>query len=356
MFDESQMPDVIRVLERREASLWHACQLIDLAAYLRMGGIGSRAALERTGLPFTSMQTDAIDRVFCSLDDIGHGFAAGWAMTPNVSGPIALQLAPSVLTEVTDAGFCLRSAAAPGFDVARDSLSDVDLLDELFWYEADAGFPRSTWIRFDDHLREAFGSRDASAVEVLLSPRRSGMLDLRHVVAVWVDPVEIDDRQLIDVVSGLCDELGVALRIRHRTMVEPSRLDLWHDIVRLLEDGEKPLIQVMNRADASPAFREWAAEMQASGRSWIWERFARYLHQGTLRYLVVSCAKSERAAPDEDRGFWSKSRRTQSATATAAPASSVQTVRGCGHLAQPWDGGTCYACIGRSRSAWRYDG
>jgi hypothetical protein len=116
VFDESNIPDAVRVLERREASIWHACQLIDLAAYLRSGGIGSR------------------DRVVCDLDDISHGFAAGWAMMPNSSGPIALQLAPSVLTDASQAAFCLRSAMTSGFDPARDSLADPRLIDELFWF------------------------------------------------------------------------------------------------------------------------------------------------------------------------------------------------------------------------------
>jgi hypothetical protein len=357
VFDESKIPDAVRLLERREASLWHACQLIDLAAYLRLGGIGSRAALERAGHGFTSLLSDAPDRhggqwerVVCSLDDVGHGFAAGWAATPNVFGPITLQLAPSVMTDATEAAFCLRSSTSPGFDPTTDALSDVSLVDELFWHQADAGFPRSTWLRFGDHLPQAYGLRDASAVEVLLTPARAVGLDLRHVVAVWIDPVHVRDLQLIDVVSGLCDELGVALRIRRRTMIDPGRREVWADIVTFLRDGEKPLVQVLNRADASAAFRTWAAEMQANGRSWIWERFARHLVQGTLRYLAV--ARAAGVPIDEDRGFWSKSRR--SATLVAPPAL-AEAVRACGHLVQPGDGGTCYACIGRTRSPWRYD-
>ena len=98
MFDESSIPDAVHLLERRDASLWHACQLVDLAAYLRLGGIGSAEALERRGPGRTSAPTDGEgtlrDRILCSLDDIGHGFAAGWALTPNISGPVTLQLAP----------------------------------------------------------------------------------------------------------------------------------------------------------------------------------------------------------------------------------------------------------------------
>ena len=144
-------------------------------------------------------------------------------------------------------------------------------------------------------------------------------------------------------------------------MIEPSRADIWADATRLLHDGEVPLMQLVNRADASPAFRAWALEMQSSGRSWIWERFARRVYAGTLRQLAVARSGVER--PPGDGGFWSRSRRVQSgqvgassATVTATrtlPNAVVDVARACGHRLQPWEDGTCYACLGDSRSAWR---
>ena len=353
MFDESKLPDVVALLERREASLWHACQLLELAAYLRMGGIGSRLAMPASGLPERPGQAEANARILFHLDDIAHGFAAGWATTPALLGPITLQLAPAVLTDASQAAFTLRSSLSTSLETGSHSLSDPRTVDELFWYESGIGFPRSTWMRFGDHLQGNFGGRDASSVDVLVTPRQA-MVGLGHLVAVWVDPLELDGVQLIDVVSGLCDELGIAVRIRRRTLVEPVRRRIWRDIAQLLCDGPLPLLQLVNRVDASASFRSWARKTMRAGRADAWEQLARRLYDGTLRPLAAAAA----GEPHQD-GFWSRARR-QSAVLEERGGRSVATLtraepaRACGHAVQAWDDGICYACLGRARSTWRY--
>jgi hypothetical protein len=180
------------------------------------------------------------------------------------------------------------------------------------------------------------------------------VLDFRHVVAVWVDPVVLGDRQLIDVVQGLADQFKIPVRIRRRTLLQRSRFQVWQDIVRLLVDGEKPLIQLVNRADASPAFREWAQSVNAARQAWLWDRFARYLYHGTLRYLTpvradVGSARVEVAEYPEVAGS------VAHGLARVAERTTNSSVRACGHLVQTWDNGTCYACVGAKRSQWRYD-
>ena len=340
MFDESSIPGVVRILERRQASLWHACQLIDLAAHLHDG---------------------RWHRIRCVLDDVGHEFAAGRSLTPNPDGPIVLQLAPAILADAAQVEFSLGGAG---------SLSDPGTIDGLFQYEAAAGFPWSTRVAFGERLSDAFGSSETSPIDVRLAPRRA-TLNLRHVVAVWVDPVTAGEAQLIDAVAGLAESAGVALRIRRRTLLTPARRDIWADFARLLGDGERPLIQLMNRADASAALRDWAGEMHASHREWPWGRFARRLREGTLRYL----AAPQEAAPvrDDDTrediealaGFWSATRRANAKgtrraaprpASTLAPPLDPPRVRACGHPARAWDKGVCWTCIGRSRARWRYEG
>jgi hypothetical protein len=368
VFDESSIPGVVRILERRQASLWHACQLIDLAAYLQLRGIASRDVLDRNDLTSTPMASAGSDRrdghgdrVVCSLDDIGHEFAAGWSTTPNLSGPIVLQLAPAALLDATQVDVSLGTTA---------SLTDPDTVDSLFQYDATADFPRSTRIAFGERLRDAFGTCETSSVDVRLVPRRA-QLGLRHVVAVWVDPVTIGDAQLIDAVAGLAESSGVALRIRRRTLLTPARGEIWGDIVRLVGDGERPLIQLQNRVDASAAFRDWARELHASRPEWPWDRFVRHLREGTLRYLAPPRPAPSvgefgaRADIGAHVGFWSATRRANAkgtrtaaprAASTAAPPLDPPRVRACGHPARTWDKGVCWTCIGRSRARWRYEG
>lgn len=372
VFDASSIQDVVHVLAQRQASVWHACQLTDYDAYLRLGGIASRAALERANLSFTELMSDPIDRhnghwdrIFLSLEDIGQGFARGWNMHPNVFGPIALQIRPGALTEAVSAQICLRPPSSPGFDPESDLVETLDGVDQLFLNKADADFPWSTHVRFGSHLQEAFSNANASTAEMLIS-RSDGLVDLAEVVAVWVDPVVIGDQQLIDVVDGLAQQHGVPLRIRRRTLLEGSRYQVWRDIACLLADGERPLIQLVNRHDASPAFREWGATMMQRGLGWMWDRFARYLYNGTLAPMGAGFDTGSGEPPRQPVPVPSgppshvpgdrMAARVGSATApVSTERRATQSVRSCGHLVQPWDGGTCYACVGATRSAWRYD-
>ncbi|HET8586418.1 MAG TPA: hypothetical protein VFM74_00950 [Candidatus Limnocylindria bacterium] len=373
VFDEAAIGGLVSLLERREASLWHACQLIDLAAYLQVGGIAARSELARRDLACTPLASDQADRdsghwdkVPFNLDDIGQGFAAGWRMTPNVFGPIVLQVSPSALTDATDASVTLRSPSAAGFDPQRDEVGDADVVDTLFLHDAEMGFPLSSFVLYGERLRAAVGVEEGRTIEVFATPRR-GQLSLRHVVAIWVDPVEIaSGTQLIDVVSGLAEYVGVPLRIRPRTRLDAERRRVWRDIVHVLEDGERPLRQVVNRADVSAAFRMWARNIDAAGLDWMWGRFGAYLCAGTLRYLRASQADVIAAADGQvEAGFWSAARRARAGFGTAMLAAAAErvasaeearpAVRACGHLAQSWDSGVCYVCIGRTRSRWRYE-
>jgi hypothetical protein len=389
VFDEAAIGGLVSLLERREASLWHACQLIDLAAYLHVGGIAARSELARRDLACTPLASDQADRdnghwdkVFFNLDDIGQGFAAGWRMTPNVFGPIVLQVAPSALTDATDAAVSLRSPSATVFDADRDLLTDADVLDTLFLHDAEIGFPLSSFVLYGERLRTAVGVEEGRTIEVFATPRR-GRLDLRHVVAVWVDPVEIDGTHLIDVVSGLAEYVGVPLRIRPRTRLDADRRQVWRDIAHVLEDGEKPLLHLVNRADVSPAFATWARQIHAAGLDWVWKRFTSYLCAGTLRYLRASESTQSDAKGsgtengdghghgpgygEAKGGFWSAARRGRvtasngTLAAAAEPEASAQgaevrvAVRACGHPVRSWDNGVCYGCIGRTRSRWRYE-
>ena len=159
----NEIPPLIDLLATRQASLWHACQLADLRSYLRLGGIPSRQRLERERLAFTRFQSDTSDRargvwdkVFLNLGDLGRPFAWGMRSTPNVYGPIAFQLAPKALSECSDVAVCLRSASSVGFDRDSEALTTPAEVSKVFVHPAAVGFPRSSFTRYGDSLREAF--------------------------------------------------------------------------------------------------------------------------------------------------------------------------------------------------------
>lgn len=163
MFVGNGILELIRHLERRQASLWHACQIVDLAAYLMLGGIPARSLVERRGLSQTAFVTDAVDRrngvwdkVFLNLDDFGRSFAAGRRAVPNPYGPIVLQIRPEALLEATDVAIALRSAGAHDFDRVGESLGTIEEIDRIYRHPIGVGFPLSVDTRFGEELQHAF--------------------------------------------------------------------------------------------------------------------------------------------------------------------------------------------------------
>src|SRR5262249_8889960 len=123
MIREGQIAKLVGLLKARGVSLYHACQLVDFRSYLALGGIPSRARLERGKLAFTAFESDTADhkngvwdKVFVNLSDFGRTFASGGKGVPNPYGPILLKIRPEALLEASDLAICLRSASATDFN------------------------------------------------------------------------------------------------------------------------------------------------------------------------------------------------------------------------------------------------
>jgi hypothetical protein len=288
--DSGTIAKAVAVLEARNVSLWHACQLRDLDAYLQVGGVPSRRLLERRGVAFTPFVTDAIDRrngvwnkVFVNLADFGATFAHGCRSVPNPYGPIALQLRPTALLESADAAICLRSAGASDFDRDVESLADPADVDRLFAHPPEAGVFKAMEPLFGERLRDTFAPRYpyATSPEASLSIP-AGHLGWGYLVAVWVDPVIVGDRSLLGAVR---ERIDPAVPVLPRWLADDRRL-VYDDIQRVLAEGMPPLLRLLRgRADVSPVTREWAAAVADLSLDWQFERFARYLVEGTIGEL-----------------------------------------------------------------------
>lgn len=301
MFSGQGIVDLVAHLNRRQASLWHACQVNDLAAYLALGGVPARSLVERRGLAQTRFATDSVDRrngvwdkVFLNLDDFGRSFGAGHRAVPNPYGPIALQLRPEALLAATDVAVSLRSAGAHDFDRTGESLSTVDEVDRIYRHPVISGFPLSADTRFGEELREAFKGTPIEAKSAELSVTVPGeMVPLSHVSMLRVEPFDIGNVSLERLVSALVREFGLDLMVRPRLMGE--RGAVWEDIVRFLSDGPVPLIGLMNRADAHPATQSWMRSIEERRLAWQFDRFASYLYEGTLAPIVSVARRADEA-------------------------------------------------------------
>lgn len=200
MFDGPAINELITLLERRGVSLYHACQFGDFCAYLRLGGIPSRALLEGSRQRFTPFETDVHDRqngvwdkVFVNLADFGEWFAHGFCAVPNPYGPIVLQLRPAALRAAADVAVCGRSAGAADFDRRREALGRVEDVDRLFLNAADAGFPRSAYLKM---ATPAPSPGPAAGMPEVSCTTPRGLLPLDDVIVAWTDPYVLGGRPL----------------------------------------------------------------------------------------------------------------------------------------------------------------
>lgn len=310
MFDQ---PDQLRrladLLARREVGLWHACQLRDFQSYLALGGIPSHLALERARQPFTSLVTDVNDRrngvwdkVFLNLSDFGEAFAQGARAVPNPYGPIAMLLAPQDLEGALDVAISLRSAGASDFDRVRESLGTIDEVDRLFRYPADSGPLASHIVRSGAQLIEAFPDRPQAITPELSCTYRDGIAPLAHATVVLVDPIAIRGVPLRQHVEDACVAAGVVIRVRERSMGDLRR-QVMSDLVRVLVGGQLPLRLLASRVDISAGTRVWARSLLERALWWQFDRYARYLIDGTLSMFGLGSADD--AEDDEmDEAGW----------------------------------------------------
>ncbi len=60
------------------------------------------------------------------------------------------------------------------------------------------------------------------------------------------------------------------------------RRQVMSDLVHVLSGGELPLRLLASRVDVAPETREWAMSLIDRGQPWQFDRYARYLIDGTL--------------------------------------------------------------------------
>jgi hypothetical protein len=164
-----------------------------------------------------------------------------------------------------------------------DTCADVD---RLFRMPAIVGFPKSADIRWGEELQREFAvdRPNAKAPELSLE-LPSNLIPLEGVVAVWVDPLVAGGTRLIDAVAAQCVGGADGLRVRPRYVREDARRAVFSDLARTLADGPARLRLLAGRVDVSEATRAWARAMVASDLEWQYDRFGRYLAEGTIEPL-----------------------------------------------------------------------
>ncbi|MBL7672135.1 MAG: hypothetical protein JNM39_16755 [Bdellovibrionaceae bacterium] len=285
--NQTSILELIKLLQSRKVSLYHACQLKDLQSYLKLGGVPARGLMTEAGLPFTSFKSDENDqesgdwnRVFLNMNDFGNFFhsAKGSKSTPNIYGPILLKLDPDCIEDASDVAVCLCSAGSSDYDRTAFSLKSTDEVNQLFQHPSD-GTPKSSWLKQTPDLKKTF-----SHVPVKGSPEISCTVDTRlikldYLTAVMVDPLSHSGCNLIDSVTeslrGHDKILGTMVK---RTTHQSVR---YNALVKAVAKGPCDIKELTEEPDLS----EWAKNVIDIGLSWQFDRFATYLREGTISLL-----------------------------------------------------------------------
>lgn len=298
MITGNDIQTLVDLFADREVSLYHACQLLDFQSYIELGGIPSRALLENRRAKFTPFVTDDTDsennvwdKVFVNLEDFGESFARGKRSTPNPYGPILFQLRPSALLETSDVAVCLW-AGAKGFNREREALNTIADVNRLFLNSSDAPFPESTHVKFQNQLAKEFGKQKTQGPDISCTVP-DGLLSVKDTIVVWVDPYIVNNHRLLDWVTKITRKYQGQFHIRLRNCQDNLRTNLYNEIAERIIGKIPSLNALVQDETCSPLLRNWAKQICMADLEWQFQRYAKYLHEGTLRVMRKTVMSDE---------------------------------------------------------------
>lgn len=293
MISGNEIQSLVDLLQERNVSLYHACQLIDFKSYLDLGGIPSRELLEKSGKQFTPFVSDTNDKVngvwdkvFGNLTEFGDIFASGKPWPPTVYGPIQLQLNPEVLLEASDVAVCLRSAGAEGFNRELEALT-IDEIDRVFYYPRSASFPHSVQVKSQSLLAEEFTKPKPQSPEISCSVSNQ-VLSAKYVIVAWVDHYVLNSQSLYDrVVDIVKDKQEFNFHIHPRQCRDNSRKQLYSEIAECIREEIPSLNEIAQDTTLSSTLRKYAQQVLENPEAVRqFNGYVKYLLHGTLRPMI----------------------------------------------------------------------
>ncbi len=274
---------LIAELSSRDAPLLHACQFQDLCGYIKLGGVPSRAHLQRDGIVFTPFATDEIDhtnqvwdKVFFNLSDFSYWFAQGKNSLPNPYGPITLVFNPSVLTQATDVSITLRSAGAAGFDRVGESIS-LDDFSRLFV----DGTGSKRLIKFRPDLEKTFPGKTVTSPEMNCTYPNQ-IASLEHLRFVLVDNYP----RLADTVRQVFGQNMILKKVLER-YATPGRKQAYRLLWENIAQGCDTIQALRMRQGTNAELGAWCdAVLIWDPDSFQFRRYAQYLRSGTIERMA----------------------------------------------------------------------
>lgn len=309
MIRDSEILDLIALFRKRKVVLYHACQFKDLESYLKLGGVPSRAVLEKAQAQYTAFDTDKRDRVnrvwdkvFLNLSDFGRWFCEEAGNMPNPFGPILLIIKPNALASALDIAICLRSAGANSFKREKEALA-LEQVERLFCHPPNASAPQSTYVKFAEELQQEFCTPQARSPEISCT-YPNGILPLEFVSKILVDPYTVGDQALVYLVQQTVDRSAPMLKGKiKRRPVNEARRKLYTELAAVMSSRAVSLKRIVATSSANSALKSWASGALENDLEYQFKRFSQYLFEGTLQPI------REMQAATQNTGRTQKTRR-----------------------------------------------
>ena len=287
MISGNEIQSLVNLLQERNVSLYHACQLIDFKSYLDLGGIPSRELLEKSGKQFTPFVTDTKDKingvwdkVFVNLSDFGWWFAQGAKNIPNPYGPILFEMYPKALLDASDVAVCLWSAGAKGFNRETEALETIEAINRLFVHPIN--HRNSTYIERADELKQKFGRQEAQSPEISCTVL-NGVFSTQYVNLVRVDPYIVNGQNLRNLTESIKQKYQGQFPIYERSYFKESRRNFYNEIAERIDEKIPTLHALASDTTCSEPLRAWTGQILESKLEYQFQRYAKYLYNGTLK-------------------------------------------------------------------------
>ena len=295
MISGNEIQSLVNLLQERNVSLYHACQLIDFDSYLALGGISSRELLEKSGKQFTPFATDTKDKingvwdkVFVNLSDFGRTFARGGKSVPNPYGPILFEMYPKALLDASDVAVCLRSAGETGFNRETEALDTVEDIDRLFVHPIN--HPNSTYIEYADELKQKFERQEAQSPEIscTVPNANNGVFSIRYVKLIRIDPYIVNGQHLRYWAQRIKQKYQMNFPIYERSEYKEPRRNFYNEIADRIGENIPTLQALASDTTCSEPLRGWTEQILKSKLEYQFQRYTKYLYNGTLKPMRTS--------------------------------------------------------------------
>ena len=276
----AEIEKIQKILENRQAKLYHACQLQDFYSYIELGGIPSRNKLLESGLDFTEFDTDENDKendlwdkVFGNFSDFGSNFAReGSNSFPNPYGPIQIVINPSATKDFNDIAISLRSAGASDFDRDSETLSSSKEFEKIYLNPQIKQDNSDKLVAYQKTLNERFGRTNCTSPEFNCTISDE-LIPFSRCAYITVDNCDIGGESLLSKVQKSSTK-KVFLRNYYG-----NKGELILELSKLTQTYDCNKRNLLNNPAASRELKQLITAMN----EFHYNRFVRYLTIGTTR-------------------------------------------------------------------------